>query len=187
MDSLRHRTIRALFWSFAEAGGVRSVQFIIGIVLARLLLPEQYGLIGMLTIFMAVSQSFLDSGFGAALIQKRDATHVDTCSIFYFNIAVGLIAAGLLCLAAPWIAAFSSMEASYSSPRRSIAAYTDRYPTVGALLSMALKCFCGILRFSKDILEQRRSANGDGIATQFFTHASRSERFNDDLLGVRVP
>lgn len=62
-DSLRHKTTKALFWSFIEAIGLRSVQFVIGIVLARLLMPEQFGLIGMLTIFMAVAQAFLDSGW----------------------------------------------------------------------------------------------------------------------------
>jgi O-antigen/teichoic acid export membrane protein len=106
VDSLRSKTIRALFWSFLESIGLQGIRFIVGIVLARLLLPEQFGLIGMLMIFMAVAQSFLDSGFGAALIQKREATATDTCSIFYFNILVGLAAAGLLCLVAPWIAAF---------------------------------------------------------------------------------
>ena len=105
-DSLRSKTLGALSWSFLESIGVQGVRFIVGIVLARLLFPEQFGLIGMLMIFMAVAQSFLDSGFGAALIQKRDATQTDTCSIFYFNIPVGLAAAGLLCLIAPWIAAF---------------------------------------------------------------------------------
>jgi len=84
----------------------KAVQFVIGIVLARLLFPEQFGLIGMLTIFMAVIRTFLDSGFGAALIQKREVTQTDICSIFYFNIAIGLVTAGLLCLGAPWIAAF---------------------------------------------------------------------------------
>ena len=105
-DSLRSKTIHALSWSFVESIGLQGVRFIIGIVLARLLFPEQFGLIGMLTIFMAVAQTFLDSGFGAALIQKREATQTDICSIFYFNIVVGLVAAGLLCLVAPWIAAF---------------------------------------------------------------------------------
>jgi len=85
---------------------VRSVQFVIGIILARLLLPEQFGLIGMLTIFIAVGQCFLDSGFGAALIRKREATPTDICSIFYFNVAVGLVVTSLLSLAAPWIATF---------------------------------------------------------------------------------
>jgi teichuronic acid exporter len=105
-DSLKSKALRAVSWTFLEAVGVRGTQFIVGIVLARLLLPEQFGLIGMLTVFMAVAQSLLDSGFGAALIQKRDVAFVDTCSIFYFNIVIGFMAAGLLCLAAPWIAAF---------------------------------------------------------------------------------
>lgn len=82
------------------------MRVVISIILARVLLPAQFGLIAMLAIFMAIAQSFLDSGFGSALIQKKDATQVDSCSIFYFNIVVGIFAAGLLCLAAPWIAAF---------------------------------------------------------------------------------
>lgn len=105
-DSLKSQTLGALFWSFIESAGLQGVRFVIGIVLARMLLPQQFGLIGMLTIFMAVAQTFLDSGFGAALIQKQDATQTDSCSIFYFNIAVGLAAAGLLYAAAPWIASF---------------------------------------------------------------------------------
>jgi teichuronic acid exporter len=105
-ESLKNKTLHALSWSFLQAIAQRGVQFVIGIVLARLLFPEQFGLIGMLTIFMAVIRTFLDSGFGAALIQKQKVTQTDICSIFYFNILVGLIAAGLLCLVAPWIAAF---------------------------------------------------------------------------------
>lgn len=105
-DSLKSQTVHALSWSFLESIGLQSVRFVIGIILARLLFPEQFGLIAMLTLFMAVAQSFLDSGFGAALIQKREVTLTDTCSIFYFNIVVGIIAAGILCLVAPWIAAF---------------------------------------------------------------------------------
>jgi O-antigen/teichoic acid export membrane protein len=80
-------------------------------VLARLLLPEQFGLIGILGIFIVVAQSFLDSGFGAALIQKREATPIDTSSVFYFNILVGLVAAVLLCLIAPLIGAFYNQPA----------------------------------------------------------------------------
>ena len=72
-DSLRSKTLHALSWSLVESIAVRGVQFVTGIVLARLLLPEQFGLIGMLVIFMAVAQAFLDSGFGSALIQKQDA------------------------------------------------------------------------------------------------------------------
>lgn len=104
--SLRSKTIHALFWSFFERIGQQGIQFIIGIILARLLLPEEFGLIATLAIFMAIAQSFINSGFGQALIHKQDVTHIDECSIFYFNILVGFLAAGLLCLSAPWIAGF---------------------------------------------------------------------------------
>lgn len=105
-DALRSRVVHAVSWTLAEAIVQRGVQFVISIVLARLLFPEQFGLIGMLTIVMAVIRAFLDSGFGSALIQKREATAVEVCSVFYFNVAVGVLAAGLLCVGAPWIAAF---------------------------------------------------------------------------------
>ena len=105
-DELKSKTLHALFWSFLERFGQQGIQVVISIILARLLLPEEFGLIAMLTIFMAIAQSFIDSGFGQALIQKQDVTHIDECSIFYFNILVGFLAAGLLCLAAPWIATF---------------------------------------------------------------------------------
>lgn len=108
-DRLRSKTLHGLFWSFSQQFGNQGIQFVIAVILARLLLPEQFGLIAMLAIFMAVAQSFVQSGFGQALIQKQDATHIDECSIFYFNIIVGVVMAGLLCLAAPWIAAFYRM------------------------------------------------------------------------------
>ena len=60
----------------------------------------------MLIIFMAIAQSSIDSGFGQALIRKQDAKHIDECSIFYFNLFMGLMVAGLLSLGAPWIAGF---------------------------------------------------------------------------------
>ncbi len=106
LDNLQSQTIKGLWWSFLETFGLQGARFVIGIVLARILFPEQFGLIGMLAIFIAVAQSFLDSGFGAALIQKRYVTPTDICSIFYFNLLIGLLAAIFLCLAAPWIAAF---------------------------------------------------------------------------------
>jgi O-antigen/teichoic acid export membrane protein len=105
-NSLKSKTLYALSWSFVEAMGLQSVRFVIGIMLARLLIPEQFGLIAMLYVFIALATSFIESGFGAALIQRRNATQIDICSIFYFNIVVGLAASGILCLVAPLIAAF---------------------------------------------------------------------------------
>jgi len=104
--SFKAKAIRGLLWSSLEQGGRQGIHIAVTIVLARLLLPEQFGLIGMLAVFLGVAQSFVESGFTAALIQKNNATHVDECSIFYFNILVGVLAAGLLCFIAPWIAAF---------------------------------------------------------------------------------
>lgn len=104
--SLENRAIRGVFWSAIERLGPQAVQFIVSIVLARLLLPEQFGLIGMLALFVSLGHVFLDSGFGGALIQKQDATEIHYCSVFYTNIAISLIAAGALCLAAPLIAQF---------------------------------------------------------------------------------
>ena len=105
-NSLKSTTLHALFWSFAERFGQQSIQFVISVILARLLLPEQFGLIGMLAIFMAIAQSFINSGFGQALIQRKIVTHLDECTVFYFNIFVGFISAGLLFLCAQLIADF---------------------------------------------------------------------------------
>ena len=104
--TLKAQAVRGAVWGFIEAVGLRGVQFVIGIILARLLVPEQFGLIGMLTIFMALSWTFMDSGFGAALIQKQTITEEDKNSIFYFNILIGITICGSLCLAAPWVAVF---------------------------------------------------------------------------------
>jgi O-antigen/teichoic acid export membrane protein len=106
MDNLRQRTLSGLFWNLVERVGLRVVQFLPTILLARLLAPAEFGLVGMLTLFIALAQAFLDSGFGAALIQKRDVTYTDECSIFYFNIGIGGVAVLALFFAAPLIAAF---------------------------------------------------------------------------------
>ena len=105
-DDIKSATTNGFFWSFCERIGQQGIQFVISIILARVLLPEQFGLIAMLTIFMAVALSFVSSGFGSALIQKKDANHLDECSIFFFNILVSFLVAGILFLSAPWIAAF---------------------------------------------------------------------------------
>jgi len=106
MENLRERTLSGLFWNLLERVGLRIVQFLPTILLARLLTPTQFGLIGMLSIFIALAQTFLDSGFGLALIQKKEADFTDECSIFYFNIFVGGLAVLLLYFLAPLIAAF---------------------------------------------------------------------------------
>lgn len=103
---LKTQAVSAMGWSGMQWICTQSIHFVIGIVLARLLVPEKFGLIGMLAIFMALGRIFADSGLGMALIQRKNPSHRDCSTIFYFNIVVGFLAAGLLCLAAPAIAAF---------------------------------------------------------------------------------
>jgi len=88
--SLKQKTIGGLFWSFIDGFFNQGFQFIVGIILARLLSPREFGLIGMLTIFIAISQSFVDSGFSNALIRKTNCTQNDYSTIFYFNISVAI-------------------------------------------------------------------------------------------------
>ena len=104
--SLRQRSIDALMWSAADTGGRQALQFFVSVMLARLLSPAEFGLLGMMSLFLAVAQSFMDSGFGAALIQRREITEEDRSTVFFFNLAAGGCMAACLYAAAPWIAAF---------------------------------------------------------------------------------
>jgi len=106
ISSLENRAIRGVLWSAAEQLAPKAVQSVVSIVLARLLLPEQFGLIGMLMVFLLLGRVFLESGFGLALIQKQDTTEIHYNSVFYTNIVLSLFAAGILCLVAPLIASF---------------------------------------------------------------------------------
>lgn len=105
-ESLKNKTVKGVVWSTLERFSVAGVNFIFGLILARLLMPSDYGAIAMLAIFMAVAQTFIDSGFSNALIRKPDRTETDNATAFYFNIGVGLLAYFLLYLVAPSIARF---------------------------------------------------------------------------------
>ena len=85
-DNLKKKTVNALKWSAVDRFGQQVVQFFIGILLARLLTPDDYGLIWMIVIFAALSFGLVESGFGQALIRKQNATELDYSSVFYSNI-----------------------------------------------------------------------------------------------------
>ena len=93
-------------WSAVERFSVQGIQFILTIIIARLVSPSDYGLIAMLGIFLAIAQTFIDSGFSNALIQKQDRTETDFSTVFYFNIVVGVVVYLLLYLCSPFIASF---------------------------------------------------------------------------------
>ncbi len=105
-NSLKQKTVKGVLWSSLERFSVQGIQFVVMIVMANMLTPHDYGLIAMLAVFIAVSQSLVDSGFSQALIRKQDRTEIDNSTVFYFNIVVGLLLYGLLFIAAPYIADF---------------------------------------------------------------------------------
>lgn len=105
-ESLKQATTKGLFWSSVERFSNQGVQFVFSIILARLLSPSDYGIIAMVTIFFAVAQSFVDSGFSNALVRKTDRVEEDLSTCFYFNIGVGIIAYIVLFLIAPLVANF---------------------------------------------------------------------------------
>ena len=105
-QSLKDKTVKGTFWSAADTFLAQGVTFVVGIVLARLLSPEEYGLIGIVTIFTTVMLGVVDSGFSNALIRKKDATDDDYNTLFIFNLVVSVAMFGLLFVGAPWIAKF---------------------------------------------------------------------------------
>jgi len=104
--SLKQKTVSGIFWSSIERFSIQGVQFVLGIIMARLLAPGDFGIVGMLTIFLAVSQSIIDSGFSNALIRKKNRTETDFSTVFYFNIVIGLFFYFILFFTSPYIAAF---------------------------------------------------------------------------------
>lgn len=106
MTSLRQKTVSGLTWSFIDSVAGQGIQFIVGIILARMLSPREFGLIGMITIFIAVSESFINSGFSSALIRKKDCTPEDYSTVFFFNLTAGVVFFILLFFAAPSISRF---------------------------------------------------------------------------------
>ena len=108
-DSLREKSVRGVAWSAIERFSLLGMQFVIQVVLARLLTPADYGIVGMLSVFLAVSQTFIDSGFTSALIQNQRRTERDFATAFFFNAAVAVFFYVLLFAGAPLIARFYAM------------------------------------------------------------------------------
>ena len=104
--TLKQKTVSGVIWSIFDSFASNGIQFIVGIILARILSPREFGLIGMLTIFIALSQSFIDSGFTNALIRKKDCTQTDYSTVFYFNFVIGIIFYFILFFFAGSISAF---------------------------------------------------------------------------------
>ena len=104
--NLKKEAVSGMLWTAAQKYSTMTMSFVSGIILARLLTPYDYGCIGMLSIFMVLADSFIDGGFGAALIQKKNPTQKDYSTIFFWNMMVSLFMYIILFIFAPNIADF---------------------------------------------------------------------------------
>ena len=108
MDNMTNRKniTKNFFWRFAERCGAQGIAFVVSIVLARLLAPEAYGIIALVTVFTNILNVFVDSGMGNALIQRKNADDTDFSTVFFFNMLLCTVLYMGMFVAAPWIAAF---------------------------------------------------------------------------------
>jgi O-antigen/teichoic acid export membrane protein len=104
--SLKHKAASGMVWTALQKYSKMIIQFISGIILARLLTPHDYGCIGMLMIFMVLAEAFIDGGFGSALIQKKRPTQTDYSTIFWWNLGMAVVMYAILYVSAPAIARF---------------------------------------------------------------------------------
>ena len=108
--NMKQKVARGLFWKILENGGAQGIQFAAAIILARLLSPAEYGVVGIIMIFITIANVFVQNGFSTALVQKKNADETDFSSVCYFELAAALIMYGLLYGAAGPIARFYGIE-----------------------------------------------------------------------------
>ena len=108
-ENLKEKTVTGVAWSAVQKFGSTALSFVSTIVLARLLTPDDFGCIGMLSIFLAVASTFIDGGFGSALIQKQRPTREDYSTIFYWNFGLALALYAILFFSAPAIGRFYNL------------------------------------------------------------------------------
>ena len=106
----KNKVISSLIWKFLERGGVQGVQFVLSIILARLVTPEDYGVIALLLVFIQIATVFIQSGFNTSLIQKKESDDLDFSSIFYLSFFVAGVLYFILFFCAPLVAKFFKAE-----------------------------------------------------------------------------
>lgn len=109
-SNLKHKTIFGMVWSAIQRFGIMTLSFISNLVLARLLSPDDFGAIGMLAIFIALSTNFIDGGFGSALVQKSQPTQRDYSTIFYWNLSLAILLYTIIWFCAPHIASYYGID-----------------------------------------------------------------------------
>ena len=105
-SSLKTKVAKGAMWTLMEKLSTQAGQFVVGMILARLLTPNDYGTVSLTAIFFAIANVLVDGGFGNALIQKKDADDLDFNSVFYLNLFMSVLVYMILFFAAPWISVF---------------------------------------------------------------------------------
>ena len=105
-NELKDKVVSGLIWKFLERIGAQLVSFIVTIILARILMPEDYGIVSMVLVFITLANVFVSNGFGSALIQKKDADETDYSTMFYCSLVISLVLYAILFMASPLIASF---------------------------------------------------------------------------------
>lgn len=108
-SNMKYKVFSGLLWKFGERVTAQLISLIVSIALARLLSPDDYGAVAIVMIFITISNVFVSSGFGNALIQKKDADNLDFSSVFYINILIGIVLYLIIFFSAPFIAEFYDM------------------------------------------------------------------------------
>lgn len=104
------KVFSGVIWASVQRFGTMIISFVTNIVLARLLTPDDFGTIGMLLLFLAIANTFVDSGFGSALIQKKDADQTDFSTVFFINLGLSFVVYAILFFGSPWVANFYDVE-----------------------------------------------------------------------------
>lgn len=136
-ETLKHKAVNGVFWRIFEQGGRQMIQFVISVVLARLIAPDQFGMIAMLSVFFAVSNCFIDGGLGDALFRKKDRTQVDCSTVFWFSLVVSVICYCIIYFCAPFVSDFYGMQEL--TPVLRISALTLIIGTFNCIHSMFLR------------------------------------------------
>lgn len=156
--NLKEKTLAGLFWTFSQQFSVQLINFAVQVILARILLPAEFGLIGMLTIFISIGNSLMDSGLTSSLIRTPDAGQRDYSTVFFVNLAGSFLIYGILFFSAPFIAGFYEQDGLTAIIR----VYT---------ISFLLRAFIGVqttrltkeMNFRAQMLMQIPSVIGGGI------------------------
>ncbi len=105
----KEKVMSGMAWKMAEHLSSQGMTFVLSIILARLLLPSQYGIVAMINIFIVIAGVFVSAGFAAALIQKKDADDLDFSTVFYCTLTLAILMYGIMFVCAPFIARFYNM------------------------------------------------------------------------------